>query len=45
MRRPGSEEPNGASGIFFPLLLGVTAVVKIPEGVVIGIKIFAWTPN
>ena len=35
-------------GIFFPLLvllLLVTAVVKIPEGVVVGFQIFAWAPN
>ena len=37
---------------FFPLLVGVvvvvvvvTAVVKIPEEVVVGIQIFAWAPS
>ena len=30
---------------YFTLVVLVTAVVKIPEGVVVGIQIFAWAPN
>jgi hypothetical protein len=29
----------------FSLLFSLTAVVKIPEGIVVGIQIFAWPPN
>ena len=31
--------------IFLLVLVLVTAVVKIPEGVVVGFQIFAWAPN
>ena len=30
--------------VIIPLVV-VTAVVKIPEGVVVGFQIFAWAPN
>jgi hypothetical protein len=42
---PGARTPIGASGII-PLFSSLlTAVVKIPEGVVVGFQIFAWAPN
>ena len=32
--------------LFFSFLISLlTAVVKIPEGIVVGIQIFAWAPN
>jgi hypothetical protein len=37
--------PLGLLEISTFLVVGVTAVVKIPEGVVVGIQIFAWAPN
>jgi hypothetical protein len=39
---PGARTPIGASGI--PLVVG-TAVIKIPEGLVVGFQIFACAPN
>jgi hypothetical protein len=42
---PGARTPISASGNFFLVLVILTAVVKIPEGVVVGFQIFAWAPN
>jgi hypothetical protein len=41
VRRPGSEEPHRRSGNFhsFLVLVVLTAVVKITEGVVVGFQI------
>jgi hypothetical protein len=37
VRRPGSEDPIGPSGNFS--LLSLDTVVKLPEGVVVGLRI------
>jgi hypothetical protein len=43
---PGARTPIGTCGIFlFFSGCFLTAVVKIPEGVVVGIQIFAWCPR